>query len=140
VHAGETVPASRLIDELWRHKPPPGAVATLQTYVKNLRRVLEPDRRAHDPSRVLLTQASGYVLHVTDDSFDARKFEALARAARTARESGDPDTAVDRATAGLALWQGPAFGDLAGEEYVQAEAARLEELRIATIEERIEAE
>ena len=62
VHAGELVPASRLIDDLWRGDPPPSAAGTLQTYVKNLRRMLEPDHRSGVAWEVLVTRGPGYQL------------------------------------------------------------------------------
>ncbi len=64
VHAGELVPASRLIDDLWRGDPPPSAAGTLQTYVKNLRRMLEPDHRSGVAWEVLVTRGPGYQLRV----------------------------------------------------------------------------
>ena len=39
-----------------------------------------------------------------------------------------------------ALWRGPALADLAFEPFAQAEAARLDELRVAALEDRIAAE
>src|SRR6476469_3157337 len=62
VHAGEVVPAGRLIDDLWRGEPPPSAAGTLQTYVKNLRRMLERSRPRGAPSVVLVSRRPGYVL------------------------------------------------------------------------------
>ena len=64
VHAGQVVSSGRLIDDIWRGDPPPRATATLQTYVKNLRRMLEPHRAAGEPSDVLVSRRPGYVLKV----------------------------------------------------------------------------
>ena len=70
VHAGQVVSAGRLIDDIWRGEPPPGAAATLQTYVKNLRRMLEPHRAAGRPSDVLVSRRPGYLLQIEPQALD----------------------------------------------------------------------
>jgi predicted ATPase/DNA-binding SARP family transcriptional activator len=140
VHAGEVVPASRLIDDLWRGEPPRGAPGTLHTYVKNLRRMLEPNRPRGAPSEVLVSRRPGYVLDVSADALDAWRCERLIDEGRAALGSDDPMQAVDRFRGALVLWRGPAYGDLATESYLQSEAARLEELRLVAIEERLRAD
>ncbi|MFD0785875.1 winged helix-turn-helix domain-containing protein, partial [Micromonospora azadirachtae] len=52
---GEVVSVGRMINELWRGDPPPRAIASLQAYVSNLRRLLEPGRERRMPARVLVT-------------------------------------------------------------------------------------
>ena len=59
VEAGRVVPADRLIDLLWRDEPPAAAIASVQAYISQLRRVLEPGRPARAPARVLVTQDPG---------------------------------------------------------------------------------
>jgi predicted ATPase/DNA-binding SARP family transcriptional activator len=140
VHAGEVVPASRLIDDVWRGEPPPGASGTLQTYVKNLRRMLEPSRPTGAPGEVLVLRRPGYVLNVAADGLDAWRCKRLIDEGRAALGCDDPALAVDRFRDALALWRGPAYGDLATESYVQSEAARLEELRLVAIEQRARAD
>src|SRR6478752_4179492 len=70
-HANEVVSIDRLIDELWGETPPNAATSSLQAYVSNLRRALEPDRAPRTPPAVLVTEASGYVLRVGRDDVDA---------------------------------------------------------------------
>jgi len=140
VHAGEVVPASRLIDDLWRGEPPRSAAGTLQTYVKNLRRMLEPSRPSRVPSVVLVSRRPGYVLNVEAGGLDAWRCERLIDEGRAALAGDDPELAVERLGCALALWRGPAYGDLASESYVQSEAARLEELRLVAIEDRVQAD
>jgi DNA-binding SARP family transcriptional activator/WD40 repeat protein len=139
VHADEPVSAARLIDELWRGTPPPGAAATLQGYVRNLRRILEPDRPAGAPSELLVTRRPGYALVVGPDGSDVRRFERLAGEGRSALSRGDPAGADALLREALALWRGTPFGDLAGEPFARADAARLEERRLVAIEDRVEA-
>ena len=140
VHAGQVVSSERLIDDLWRGEPSPGAAATLQTYVKNLRRVIEPGRTTGSGGEVLTTARPGYVLHVQIDGVDAWRAERLVEEGRAALAAGEPAGAARRLREAAALWRGPAFGDLAGEVYVQSEASRLDELLVAATEDRIEAD
>src|SRR5215813_6005629 len=81
VEAGHVVPVDRLIDLLWREEPPAAAIASVQAYISQLRRVLEPGRQARAPARVLVTQDPGYMLRADDDQVDALRFQALARKA-----------------------------------------------------------
>ena len=81
VDAGHVVPVDRLIDLLWREEPPGAALASVQAYVSQLRRVLEPGRAARAPARVLVTQDPGYVLRAGEGQVDALRFGALARQA-----------------------------------------------------------
>ena len=59
INPNQPLTADRLIDELWQDTPPNRALATLQTYISNLRRSLEPDRKARQPSRILKTNGGG---------------------------------------------------------------------------------
>jgi len=88
----------------------------------------------------LHTEAAGYVLHVPPEGLDARRFETLLETGRQELASGDPARASVTLRDALALWRGPALADLAFEPFAQSEIARLEELRLAAIENRIEAD
>ena len=140
VHANVVVPTSRIVDDIWGGDPPPGAVATLHTYIKNLRRVLEPDRVGGGQSEVLLTRRPGYLLRVEPDELDAWHCQRLIAEGRAALAIDDPVTARERLGAALDLWRGPAFGPLADAEPLRAAAAELDELRLAATEDRVEAD
>src|SRR3712207_2352398 len=56
LNADRVVAVDRLIEELWDGQPPPQATASLQAYIYNLRRLLEPGRAARTPPRVLRSQ------------------------------------------------------------------------------------
>ena len=84
----------------------------------------------------LVTRPPGYALRVEPSELDLARFERL-RA--EARRSG-PRGAAAKLREALALWRGPPFADLAYEPCVQAESARLEDLRLAALEERIDAD
>jgi DNA-binding SARP family transcriptional activator len=128
IHVGEVVPSERLITYLWGESPPPTAATSLQNAVSQLRKALGPD--------VVETRAPGYALNADRDAVDARRFEQLVNEARSAEADRRPGI-VDEA---LQLWRGPPLSDFAYEPFAQNEAARLEELRLTAVEERMEAE
>ncbi|HEY7199345.1 MAG TPA: BTAD domain-containing putative transcriptional regulator, partial [Candidatus Dormibacteraeota bacterium] len=132
------VSVDRIIDDLWGGEPPPSASASLQAYVSNLRRLLEPGRSPRAPARLLVSAPPGYAVRVDGDAVDAWRFERLLR---QARELGRPDPGKARSLLeeALALWQGPAYAEVGDEPWAVAEATRLEQLRLAAWELHIEA-
>jgi DNA-binding SARP family transcriptional activator len=140
VHANQVVSLDRLVEELWGEQPPPQAAASLQTYVSNLRRALEPARPARAPSRVLVSQPPGYRLVVGAGDLDAARFAALAEEGHRLLEASRPAAAAGVLREGLGLWRGPALAEVADEGFAQAERNRLEELRVAALEDRLAAD
>ena len=137
--AGRTVSVDRMIDELWGDEPPARATASLQAYVSNLRRLLEPSRGKGLPAKVLVTEPPGYRLDVPSEAVDASRFETLAASARDQLERGAPAEAFDAATQALGLWRGPALEEFRDDRFAIATVARLEELRRACEEDRLAA-
>ncbi|MEU6408406.1 BTAD domain-containing putative transcriptional regulator [Microbispora sp. NPDC046933] len=125
---GEVVSADRLIDDLWRGEPPAKALASLQTYVANLRRALEPGRPPRTPARVLVSAAPGYAVRLDAHDVDAWRFERIIAEAREAADN-DPARARVLLHEALGLWRGAAFAEVADEGWAAPETARLEELR-----------
>jgi DNA-binding SARP family transcriptional activator/ABC-type branched-subunit amino acid transport system substrate-binding protein len=138
VRANEVVSQDTLVDDLWGEAPPATAAKTLQAYVSRLRKALS-DAGA-DPSVALATRGHGYVLRVAPESIDATLFQRGLDEGRRALARGDARLAADRLSDALALWRGPALSDLAYESFAQPEIARLEELRLTALEERIDAD
>ncbi|MGI5328458.1 BTAD domain-containing putative transcriptional regulator [Actinomadura nitritigenes] len=128
---GQVVPVDRMIEDLWRGEPPARALMSLQAYVSNLRRLLEPGRPPRTPARLLVSAAPGYALRLPPGSVDAWRFEDLLDRART---DTDPRTAKARLAEALGLWRGPAFAEVADEPWAAAETARLNELRLTATE------
>ena len=124
----QIVPTERLIDDLWSGEPPPTAPKMVQMYIGELRKTLDGD--------VLRTIAPGYGLRVDDDKLDLTRFERLLEQAR----DSDAAAAASLLREALALWRGPPLGEFAYEAWAQTEIARLEELRLAALEERFEAD
>jgi DNA-binding SARP family transcriptional activator len=137
--ADHVVSVDTLVEELWAGEPPAAATGSLQAYVSNLRRLLEPRRASRAPATVLVTRAPGYVLRTEAAAFDVREFATLTERAREALAGGRADAAVVDLDAALALWQGDAYADVSDARWVQAEVARLDELRLAAVEDRAEA-
>jgi DNA-binding SARP family transcriptional activator len=137
---GRVVTTEALIDAVWGDDPPASAAGTLQTYVSRLRRALEPDRRPRDEARVLVTDPQGYRLAVAPDAVDAQRFEALADTGRDALAAGRPADAVAALRQAEGLWRGPALAEYQDDEWARGLAARLEERRLAVVEQRLEAQ
>src|SRR5215208_5580275 len=132
LHPNEVVPADRLIDELWGEEPPERAAGALRVNVSRLRKAL--------PQDVLTTRSPGYVLRVEPDQLDLHRFERLVDAGRSLLARGLATEASERLHDALSLWRGPALADFAYESFVQAVIARLEEIRLAAVELRIDAD
>jgi DNA-binding SARP family transcriptional activator len=132
LNAGELVPTERLVDELWGERPPKAGVKTVQVYVSRLRRRLG--------TQTIVTSPPGYLLRVDPERIDLHRFERLAAAGRAALSVGDAPAAARKLREALSLWRGAPLSDFAYEPFAQAEAARLQELRLEALEERIEAD
>src|SRR5262245_45567587 len=138
VSVDHVVSVDRLIDDLWGEAPPSAATASLQAYVSNLRRVLEPQRRPRTPARVVVTEAPGYALRIPVEQLDAARFERLATHAHRALVAGDAAAALRSCDAALGLWRGGALADFTYEPFAASEIARLDELRAGAEEDRVE--
>ncbi|KQM05454.1 transcriptional regulatory protein,putative transcriptional regulator [Frankia sp. CpI1-P] len=128
VARGELVSVDRLIEDLWRGEPPAKAVTSLQSYVSNLRRLLEPARPPRTPATILISANPGYALALGPEAVDAWRFESLLREARRNSAAGTASRAL--LSESLSLWRGDAFGEVADESWATAEIARLAELRV----------
>jgi pimeloyl-ACP methyl ester carboxylesterase/DNA-binding SARP family transcriptional activator len=129
VRRGLETRAEWLVDALWDGQPSRSAATTLQSHVAHLRRVLEPNRQPGSEPAVLVTVPGGYLLVAQQVEVDAdRVVELVRRAHDLAAVEALP--LVERA---LSLFRGAPYEELAGVEAVAAEAARLNEVRMAAI-------
>jgi len=133
LHVNEVVSRDRLIDGLWGESSPPSAGHRLETQISRLRKTLVLDGR-------LATRLGGYVLEVDPMRIDAYRFERLLEEGRRQGAAGRASAAADTLREALSLWRGGALADLAYEPFARLEIERLEELRLAAIEERIDAD
>jgi predicted ATPase/DNA-binding SARP family transcriptional activator len=134
VHAGEPMSADRLVEDLWNGDAPPKASGALHSKVSQLRRALEQaERRGRD---LVASTPAGYVLRVGADAIDAERFAVLVAGARARTE---PAARAAGLTDALALWRGPALAGHADEPFALPLARRLEEQRVAALEDLVEA-
>jgi DNA-binding SARP family transcriptional activator len=122
------VSTDRIIDSLWGEEPPKTAATSLQNFVSQLRKLLGPE--------TLLTKPPGYELRLEQEQLDFEQFRRLVDEAR----GEPPDARAEKLRRALSLWRGPPLGDLGFESFAQSEIARLEELRLVVVEDRVEAE
>jgi len=134
LRAGEPVSRERVIADLWGERPPAGAVKTVQAVVSRLRRALGGEAAR------LVSSAAGYRLRVEPDELDLSRFERLCAEGRRALAAGRHERAAARLRAALAEWRGPPLADVAFEPFAPPEVARLEDLRAAAVEDRVEAD
>jgi DNA-binding SARP family transcriptional activator/class 3 adenylate cyclase len=126
--AGRVVSSDRLIDVLWGERPPRTAATSLQNFISQLRKILGPD--------VLVTKPPGYVLRIRREQLDLNRFRALVEKARTS----PPELRAEQLRDALALWRGPALEEFAFDAFSHSDVAHLDELRLAALEDRIEAD
>ena len=128
LNAGEVVSTDRLIDGLWGAEPPRTAPTSLQNAVSQLRKLVGAKR--------VVTKSPGYVINLDEDELDTKQVLALVASARIA-EADDRVASLRQAES---LWHGPPLADFSFDSFAQPAIARLEELRLGVIEERIDAE
>jgi predicted ATPase/DNA-binding SARP family transcriptional activator len=134
IRDGQPIATERLIEELWPNDVSGSARHTLHVYISRLRSVLGDERRR------LANDASGYRLRVEPEVLDASRFEVLAAKGREALAAADAAAAAGHLREALALWRGPALVEFADEPFASSEATRLDQLRLAAVEDQIDAE
>ena len=128
LNAGEVVSTDRLMEGLWGEEPPRTAATSLQNAVSQLRKLLSPAR--------IVTKPPGYMIRLEGDELDTARVLGLVATARTA----DPEARVAFLREAEALWHGPPLAEFAFDAFAQPEIARLDELRMNVVEDRIDAE
>ncbi len=126
--ANRVVSTDRIIDALWGEEPPRTAATSLQNFVSQLRKLLGSD--------VLVTKPPGYQLRIEPEQLDLERFTRLVEESR----AEPPAERAAKLRRALALWRGPPLADLGFEAFAQQEIGRLEELRLAALEDRVDAE
>ena len=127
-------PADQLVEALWGDDPPPAVRNGLQGLVSKLRRAL-------GSAGLVVIRGSGYALDVAPGAVDVHRYEELVEQGRAAAAERRPRPGPASLLAEAdSLWRGDALADFAYEEFASAAIARLSELRLAAIEERLDAE
>src|SRR5713101_4828797 len=130
LHANEVVSSDRLLEELWADRPPASGATALQVRVSQLRKALGP------AGERLETKTPGYLFRAERGELDLERFSQLVEET----DGAPPKTAAERLREALALWRGPPLADLAYESFAQPAIRRIEELRLAALERRIDAD
>ena len=134
---GEVVSSDRLAHLLWGDEQPDNPAGALHSQVARLRQALRaaltPREARLGDGRGLLTRPPGYLLALEPEQVDAGRFERLVAEA-TALGPAERPRAAKLLEEALGLWRGPALAEFADQPWAQAEAARLEELRLAATE------
>ena len=123
-HRGTVVSVDRLAEMLWGDQQPAAVAVSLQSHVSRLRRSLVPEGRVVALDR-------GYRLDLPEGALDVDRFGRLAQ---RAGETSDPAEAARLYAAALHCWRGPAFGDLADDDWIRPESVRLDEFRLTVVE------
>jgi predicted ATPase/DNA-binding SARP family transcriptional activator len=129
--AGRIVTVESLSSALWPDDRPAERAHALQSLASRLRRAL-PGGSA------LRCTPGGYCFDIPPDAVDALLFERLARDGRRLLRQGQPDAASRQLREALGLWRGQPLADVADAPFAAGTAARLEELRLGAIEDRVE--
>ncbi|MGW4886929.1 BTAD domain-containing putative transcriptional regulator [Streptomyces murinus] len=132
IRLGRVVPTELLVEELWGDGAPRHAVATLQSHVSHLRRVL--DTAETGQLSMLRHRSPGYVLELDPDYVDACRFERLVTDGRRLLEQHDARTARARFTEALGLWRDSPYAEFDGHPPLSDECARLEQIRLTAVE------
>ena len=134
LHANEALTRDVIIDQLWGETPPPTAAKVLQNCISALRKELP------DGGGALRTVGGAYALAVGPDELDRDRFEQTLAKGRAAFAAGDAEHAAEQLRGALELWRGAPLSDFVYESFAKDEIVRLEELHVAAVEDRIEAE
>ena len=138
LHVNHVVSTANLVDGVWGDDGLNRPSNSLQVYIYNLRRLLEPGRKRSDPYRIIVSKEPGYALSLTPDRVDSARFELAVAAARGLKKRGEVRGAIDNYLAADCCWGGAALADLVYEPFAGTEANRLETLRLDALEERID--
>jgi DNA-binding SARP family transcriptional activator/tetratricopeptide (TPR) repeat protein len=132
LECGRVVPTDRLLELVWGDST--ASTASLQSYISNLRRALEPARGPRQPATVLMTEPPGYRIVASRSAVDLFRFEDLVAEGGDLLHAGDARAALAAAERALSLWNGPPLPELADEPFVVAADARLGGVRMTALE------
>ncbi len=134
--AGQPVSDDTLVEAIWGDDPPRSARTALQTYVSELRDVLEPERPRRSEGRFIARSSTGYVLVASPDDLDLVAFDDLVARAHAIVDD-DPLGSMALLDEALALWSEPVLGEFADESWALATVARRREERGSVLESRM---
>ena len=130
LNANRVVSIDRLADDLYGGAAPVTALKQVQRQISDLRKLL-------GPGSGIETRSPGYLIRLAAEQFDLAMFELLSA---EAVDAADPWRAAVLLRQALGLWRGDPLADLAYEPFAQAPIRRLEEIRLAAMEDRLESD
>ena len=130
------VATDSIIEALWTEDRPGKPLTAIQGYISQLRKLLAPDHA----DELIVTEPTGYRLALAREQIDLGRFEDLLQSGRAALTRGDLAAAAEQLSQGLRLFRGSPLADFTYEEWARSEIERIAELRLACLEERIEAD
>jgi DNA-binding SARP family transcriptional activator len=130
LHTNEVVSSDRLMDDLWTGEPPASGVTALQVRISQLRKALGGQAERIE------TKPPGYLLRIGPEELDLARFSRLVQEA----DGAEPAVAAGKLREALALWRGAPLADFVYESFAQAAIGRIEELRLAALERRVDAD
>ena len=133
LNANRVVSIDRLADQLYAGRAPVTAATQVHRQISQLRKALGEDAR-------LETRSPGYVLRVAAEQLDLKRFEQLTEEAGRELARGEAETAFELQRDALALWRGPVLADFDREPFARIAIGRLEEMLLAALEQRVDAE
>jgi len=131
--ANRVVSVDRLADELYAGAAPVTAVTQVQRQISGLRKLL-------GSGSAIETRPPGYIIHLSPNQLDLDRFERGTDEAGRAMQRGDASQAASLLRRVLGLWRGAALADLAHERFARIAVERLEEIRLAALEQRLDAD
>ena len=129
LNRNDVVPSDRLVEALWGESPPPTALTALHGHVSALRKLLGSER--------IETHPPGYRLWVEEGELDASEFQSLITRAGRLEHPAERAKLLQDA---LDLWRGEPLAEVRYESFAQNEIVRLDEVRLAALEDRIQAD
>jgi DNA-binding SARP family transcriptional activator len=135
----EEVGTATIIAAMWGSDPPEDSEKEVASCVSRLRKALTAVAPNVDPTTVVVTLPAGYILAIQPSNADILAFERLLADGRRAIAVGQPTLALNQIDTALRLWRGKAYQDYGELAFARAEAERLEEMRLAAVESRVDA-
>jgi DNA-binding SARP family transcriptional activator len=139
INVGKVVSIPSILENIWGDDLPGHVVATLQSYVSRLRKLIVGQPLANEAQLRLQYRSPGYILDVDPGHIDVMRFERLIGEGLTAERQGKPAAAFAQLSAALREWTAPPFEDLSEYDFASRETQRLDQLRLSAAEARAEA-
>jgi DNA-binding SARP family transcriptional activator len=133
LNANRVVSVDRIVEDLY-------ATAAPVTALKQVQRQISELRKALGSAAEIETRSPGYMIRLSPGQLDLSVFERLVAEAAEAFSAGNPRQAADLLRQALGVWRGDPLSDLTYESFAQASIERLQEIRLAAIEQRIDAD